>query len=113
MITTNLTVIIPGKLAECDFGPGNENSPGKITEEVEWLINTGYIRYNELLPCVESICKMWLPCLLTYRLWVLHTMCDTPHKSMVKSTVIAEWHRRKVKAFSVITKWLRAILLDE
>ena len=112
-LKTKLTVIVPGKLTEAAFGPGNEDKPGKITEEVEWLINTEYIRYNELLPCVKNICKMWLPCFLIYRLWVLHRKCDTSHKSMVKSTVITEWHRRKAKAFTVITKGLRSVLLGE
>lgn len=109
----NLTVIIPSKLTEAAFGPGNENNPGKITKEVVWLINTDYIRYKELFPCVKSICQMWLPCFLVYRLWVMCRKCDTPHKSMVKSIVITEWHRRKAKTFTVITKWLRSTLLGE
>ena len=67
-LKTKLTVIVPGKLTEAAFGPGNEDKPGKITEEVEWLINTEYIRYNELLPCVKNICKMWLALLFNLSL---------------------------------------------
>ena len=29
----NQTVIIPGKLAECDFGPGSQDNAAKVTDD--------------------------------------------------------------------------------
>lgn len=95
---TNLTIIIPGRLAECDFGPGSQDNAAKVTDDRAGIVvlNTRFVCRNHTKKVFIKVCNM-----CTLRLW-LHRfyLCkfkgtEDPYINIERAAANCEWSRRK------------------